>query len=131
MKVATIVNQLLKIEDEFNRLEQENLLLRMALKNSGKPNENIILEKLVFLGKQKLFKDLYKTYYSDLTYNEDGASITFEKWFEKVFNNYELPNDLSLNEVKEIVMELFENEYARILKLAQLEYARSQIGKEE
>lgn len=129
MKTTQIINQLLKIEDDYIKLEQENTLLKMALNNSDKPKASIILEKLVSMGKEKLFRDVYIDYRSSLSYDESGADKTFEEWLDSSFYAQKCPENLSLVELKEVVWEKFEEEYARLLKLAQLEYARSQIGK--
>lgn len=129
MKTTQMINQLLKFEDDYTKLEQENALLKMALNTQDKPKASIILEKLVDMGREKLFRDVYQDYRSSLSYDESGVDKTFEEWLEKSFYSHKCPENLSLVELKEVVLEKFEEEYTRLLKLAQLEYARSQIGK--
>ena len=128
MKTALLINQLLKIEDDYTKLEQENALLKIALDQKGNNKMSVILQSLIEIGKEKLFDTVFTSYRSDLSYDEDGINNDFEAWFERTFNTSKVPENLSVIETKKIVMEKFEEVYVKMSKDAQLEYARSKIG---
>lgn len=128
MKTAPLINQLLKIEDDYTKLEQENAILKIALDQKGDNKMSVILQSLIEIGKGKLFDTMFISYRSDLSYDEDGINNDFETWFERTFNTSKVPENLSVIETKKIVMEKFEEVYVKMSKDAQLEYARSKIG---
>lgn len=128
MKTAPLINQLLKIEDDYIKLEHENAILKLALDQKGDNKMSVILQSLIDIGKEKLFDTVFISYRSDLSYDEDGINNDFETWFERTFNTSKVPENLSVIETKKIVMEKFEEVYVKMSKDAQLEYARSKIG---
>lgn len=126
MRTTQIINQLLKLEDEFKQLEDDNKMLTRILKTEDKEELSHIEKAFIELGKQQLMKEClsYDAKY-DLKYGEKGINRTFEQWADNAIDNRYIPDNLSLDTVKTALKEPMEQYYKTLAQNAQLEYARS------
>jgi len=126
MRTTTIINQLLKLEDEFKQLEDDNKMITRILKTEGKEELSHVEKVFIEMGKQKLMQDClsYDAKYA-LRYGENGINKTFEQWEDNAIDNRSIPDNLSLDSVRTALRETMEQYYKTLAQKAQLEYARS------
>lgn len=133
MKTTSIINNLLKLEDEFQKVEEENKHLKRILSKEGKQELSEVEKIIIDLGKEKLFEECssYDCKYQKLEYTENGINKPFEKWIVNAINISSVPSNLSSNTVKEVLYEKLKKQYEKHFTNAKMEYARLQIGNKQ